>query len=72
MMLEHVLGALPIATAAIKDFEEKKITKQDKDILDKVIANESKKGWLVKSRSHDSEGNHGVVLVRRMGEPALG
>lgn len=56
-----------------KEFEEMKITRQDKDLLDKVIAKELKQGWLVKARSHDSEGNHGVVLVRRrMGERALG
>jgi hypothetical protein len=72
MMLEYLLGANPIKTAAANDFEEKRITKQDKDVLDKVIAKESKQGWLVKSRSHDSEGNHGVVMARRMGEPALG
>lgn len=50
MNLQSLLGANPIKAAPIKVFEEKKITKQDKDILDKVIEKGSKQGWLVKSR----------------------
>lgn len=66
MNLEQILRAKPINTACNKEFEEKRITKQDKDGLDKVIDMESKRGWLVKARSHDSEGNHGVVLYKKV------
>ena len=71
-MLEQMLRAKPIKSAGNKEFEEKKITRPDKDALENAILKESKDGWQVKSRSHQAEGLHGVVLMRRTGDPALG
>ncbi len=65
MMMEQLMRAKSLGTSANKDFEEKRISKQDKDDLEKAIAREAKSGWQVKARSHDSEGTHGVTLFRR-------
>lgn len=65
MSMQYQLGASPLNSPATREFEEKRITKQDKYLLDKTIEKESKQGWLVKARSRDSEGNHGVVLFRK-------
>lgn len=65
MRLDQMLMGLSIVTPPSNDFEEKKLSKPDKYDLDKVVTKELKKGWLVKSRSHESEGMHGVILVRR-------
>lgn len=67
MNLDQLIGVKPIECAANKDFEEKRITKQDKGDLDKTIAKELKQGWQVKARSHEAEGVHGVTLIRRKG-----
>jgi len=71
MNLEQMLRAKPINASGEKEFEEKKITKPDKDDLDKAIARECKEGWLVKSRSHQADGLHGVMLVRRKVEQVI-
>lgn len=65
MMLNQLMRAKSLETSANKDFEEKRISKQDKDGLEKAIAREAKNGWQVKARSHDSEGMHSVTLFRR-------
>jgi len=65
MMMEQLMRDKSLETSAKKDFEEKRISKQDKDNLEKAIARETKNGWQVKARSHDSEGTHGVTLFRR-------
>ncbi|MFY9327773.1 MAG: hypothetical protein WAO76_07110 [Georgfuchsia sp.] len=68
MNLDQLIGAKSIECAANEDFEEKKITRQDKSDLDKAIAKELKQGWQVKARSHEAEGLHGVTLIRRKGQ----
>lgn len=64
-MMDQLMRVKLLETSANKDFEEKRISKQDKDDLEKAIAREAKNGWQVKARSHDSEGMHGVTLFRR-------
>ena len=53
---------------ANKDVEEKNVSKQGKDDLEKLIVREAKSGWQVKARSHDSEGTHGAILFRKVGQ----
>lgn len=65
MMMEQLMRDKSLETSAKKDFEEKRISKQDKNDLEKAIAREAKNGWQVKARSHDAEGMHGVTLFRR-------
>lgn len=65
MMLDQLLRANAQKPSVNRDYKEKRISKQAKDDLDKAIARESKQGWQVKSRSHEAEGLHGVILFRK-------
>ena len=65
MMLDQLMRSKALKPSANQNFEEKRISKQDKDDLDKAIARESKQGWQVKSRSHEADGLHGVILFRK-------
>jgi hypothetical protein len=53
MMMDQLMRAKSIETSANKNFEEKRISKQDKDDLEKAIVREAKNGWQIKARSHD-------------------
>ena len=68
-MLTQLLCSKPINSPADQCIEEKTFSKADKNDLEKLIVTETKKGWMVKSRTHESEGVHGVVMFRRTGLP---
>ena len=55
-------------SVANRDIEELPIARLSKSALDKEIAKELKQGWQIKSRTHDSDGLHGVTLVRENGQ----
>jgi hypothetical protein len=57
-------------TTNVADTEKMRIVKPSKDELDKLISKELTKGWQVKTRTHDSEGRHGVTLFRKKGNTA--
>jgi hypothetical protein len=47
-------------TTNVTDTEMMRIVKSSKEKLDRLISKELKKGWQVKTRTHDSEDRHGV------------
>ena len=64
-LVSELMRAKAHKPSANQDCEEKRISKQDKEDLDKAIAKESKQGWMVKSRSHEADGVQGVILFRK-------
>lgn len=64
-MLSFTALIKPAATQSTKPLHESiEIFSVEKARLEQELLPYLQKGWLVKARTHDAEGRHGVVLVK--------